>query len=57
LFGDEKREKSPTAAVIDIATVTSTPGIVISRLVFSQPSATRARSASISLSSWPWKSS
>jgi hypothetical protein len=33
LFGELNREKSPTAAVIDMATATSTPGIVINRLV------------------------
>ena len=37
-----KREKSPTAATIDIATVASTPGIVISRLTSGAASATRA---------------
>ena len=39
-------------SVIDIATATSTPGIVISRRVSWQPSATLASSASINPSSW-----
>src|SRR3954464_2289015 len=39
LVGEPKRAKSPPAAVIASATVTSTPGIVISRRVAGQPSA------------------
>jgi hypothetical protein len=50
-LGEPNLEKTPTASAIDSATVTSTPGIVISRLVSSQLSAIRASSASISRSS------
>ena len=57
MSADAKRPKSPTAAITDIATTASTPGIVINRSATGSSRVSTARSRSTTASSSPWKSS